>query len=50
MDSEKEFHFRYVGGDILNMTDFTYLAKFIYVSIRVLGRLTMEDRKHAHSM
>ena len=32
------------------MIDFTYLAKFIYVSIGVLKRFTMEDRKHAHNM
>ena len=32
------------------MIDFTHLAKFIYVSIRVLRRFTMKDRKHTHDM
>ena len=32
------------------MIDFTYLAKFIYVSIRVLKRFTMDDRKHTHNI
>ena len=34
----------------MNMIDFTYLAKFIYLSIWVLRRFTMEDRKHAHNV
>ena len=46
----RAFQFHYVGGDILNMIDFTYLAKSIYVFLGVLGRFTMEDRKHTHNM
>ena len=34
----------------MNLIDFTYLAKLIYVSLRILGRLTTEDRKHTHHM
>ena len=34
----------------MNLINFTYLAKFFYVSIRVLARFTIEDRKHTHYM
>ena len=30
----------------MKMIDFTYLGKLIYVSIQVLRRFTIEDRKH----
>ena len=32
------------------MIDFSYLAKFICVYIRVLRRFSMEDRKHSHNV
>ena len=34
----------------MNLIDFTYLAKFFYVSLGVLERFTIEDRKHTHYM
>ena len=34
----------------MNLIDFTYLAKLLYVSIRILGNFTMEDRHHNHYM
>ena len=48
LGSEKDFHLHYIGRDIMNLIDFIYLAKLIYVFIRVLGRFTMEDMKHTH--
>ena len=32
------------------MIYFANLGKLIYMSIGIFGRLTMEDRKHAHDM
>ena len=32
------------------MINLTHLGKLIYVSIRILGRFTMEDTKHTHDM
>ena len=34
----------------MKMINLTYLGKLIYVSIRIFGRFTMEDRKHTHDM
>ena len=32
------------------MINLTYLGKLIYVSIKIFGRFTIEDRKHTHDM
>ena len=34
----------------MNLINFTHLVKLVYVSIEILGRLTMEDREHTHCM
>ena len=34
----------------MNLINFAYLTKLVYMSIRILGRFTIEDRKHTHNM
>ena len=34
----------------MKMVNFINLGKLVYVSIRILGRFTMVDRKHTHNM
>ena len=34
----------------MTLIDFTYLAKLLYVSLRILKNFTMEDGQHTHYM